>query len=78
MGILMKNLIDKQKAKEDLETFSRCWHMVLRHFEHDQDKTNAWFLTEHFILDGLTPMKLYTMGSVDKLEKFIKDCLDGS
>ena len=71
---LEKSLFSK-KAKADLDTFSKCWHLVLWRFSCDEDKANAWFLSKNDNLGEFSPMQMYQRGRVDKLLKFIKSCL---
>lgn len=87
MGILMdyskkaqierlKDSLFSDKAKEDLEIFSRCWHKVLCYHHQNEDKANAWFMTRNYLLGDMTPMEMFKRGYADKLEDFIKAWID--
>lgn len=64
-----------EDPKTDLDTFSKCWRMVLFHYQKDHERANAWFLAANQSLGGNSPIKMFQMGKVNELHNFIRICL---
>ncbi len=43
------------------------------HFEGDYKKARLWLITPNLNFGGIAPLKLYTMGKVEKVLQFIEN-----
>lgn len=54
---------------------SKLYKLVLKHFKNDIEKTDLWFNTKNPLLGNISPNEMIKVNGIDKLEKFILNCL---
>ena len=50
--------------------------LVLKHFNGDDDKTNAWMSVPNPMLGDTSPTNMLLFGRYEKLMQFVKDSLE--